>query len=114
MQILLLLVLTVALYFGAAFTGELLESQRIAGQVATLNLNIGQLKAQNARLSAAVAEAKTDTFVEQQARDKLGMVKPGDNPVIITNAPSAPPPPAPAVPAAPPTHWQQWASLFEH
>lgn len=114
MQILLLLVLTVALYFGVAFTGELLESQRIAGQMATLNLNIGQLKAENARLSAAVAEAKTDTFVEQQARDKLGMVKPGDNPIIVTNAPPAPPPPAPAAAPPPPSHWQRWASLFEH
>lgn len=114
MQILLLLVLTVALYFGAAFAGELIESQRIATQVTSLNLTIGQLKARNVQLTAAVAEAKTDTFVEQQARDKLGMVKPGDNPVIITNTPPPPPPPAPAAAPPTPTHWQQWASLFEH
>ena len=112
MQILLLLVLTVALYFGAAFTGELIESQRIAAQVTALNLNIGQLKTQNARLSAMVAEAKTDTFVEQQARDKLGMIKPGDNPVIVTNLPSAAPSAAPPAPTPTPTHWQQWAYLF--
>ncbi|HEU0167780.1 MAG TPA: septum formation initiator family protein [Chloroflexota bacterium] len=111
MQILLLLVLTVALYFAAALAGELIASQRIDQQVTSLNHDIGVLKTQNQQLTAQVGDAKSDAFVERQARDMLGLVKPGDYPVVVVNAP-APPPPAPP-PAAPKlAHWQVWAKLL--
>ena len=111
MQILLLLVLTVALYFAAAFTGELLSSQRIDQQVSSLSADIVRLQADNKRLSSAVAGAKTDAFVEREARDRLGLVRPGDVPVVVVNAPAPPPPPPPA-PAAPLPHWQRWLTVL--
>ena len=111
MQILLLLVLTVALYFAAALAGELIASQRIDQQVASLNHEIASLQTQNQQLARQVVDAKSDAFVERQARDMLGLVKPGDYPVVVVNAPG-PPPPAPPPPAPKLAHWQQWAKLL--
>ena len=111
MQLLLLLVLTVALYFGAALAGEMIASQRIDQQEAALNTQIHQLQTANAGLKARVQDAQTDAFVERQARDELGLVRQGDVPVIVVNAP-APPPPAPPAPAPKPAHWQNWAALL--
>ncbi len=111
MQILLLLVLTVALYFAAAFAGELIDSHRIGQQVASLSADIDRLRADNIRLKGEVNEASSDAFVERQAREELGLVHPGDVPVVIGNAPApAPPPPSPA--PTPKAHWQQWRDLL--
>lgn len=111
MQILLLLVLTVALYFAAAFSGELIASQRIGREAAGLTADIAKLRADNSRLKAAVAEASSDAYVERQAREQLGLVRAGDVPVVIANAPTpAPPAPTPAPP--PEMHWQKWRDLL--
>ena len=111
MQILLLLVLTVALYFAAAFAGELIASHRIDQQVVSLTSDIDRLRANNARLKAAVAEASSDAYVERQAREELGLVRPGDTPVVVVNAPTpAPPPPAPT--PVPKAHWEKWRDLL--
>jgi len=111
MQILLLLVLTVALYFAAAFSGELIASERIDRQVATISADIERLRADNKRLKASVAEASSDAFVEREARERLGLVRPGDVPVVITNVPTpAPAPPAPA--PKPKADWENWRQLL--
>src|SRR5581483_1854004 len=110
MQILLLLVLTVALYFAAAFAGELIASQRIDREVNSLTQDIGRLRADNQRLTADVAQARSDAFVEQEARDRLGLVRPGDVPVVVVNAPAPAPPPPPPAPA-PKTHLQSWLAV---
>jgi len=111
MQILLLLVLTVALYFAAAFAGELIASKRIDTQVTAITLDINRLRADNTRLKAQVAEGRTDAYVEQQARDRLGLVRTGDVPVMVVNAPTPAPAPPPQAPA-PKAHWQMWAELL--
>src|SRR5579884_1880627 len=111
LQVLLLLVLTVALYFAAAFSGELIASERIGRQIASISDDIDRLKAENVRLKAAVAEARSDAFVEQEARDRLGLVRPGDVPVVVVNAPAPAPPPPPPAPA-PKTHLQSWLAVL--
>ena len=110
MQILLLLVLTVALYFAAAFSTELIAGQRITSQASALNVEIAALQAQNKQLKEQVAQASGDAYVERQARDQLGLVRTGDTPVVITNLPNpAPPPPTPT--PAPKTHLQKWKDV---
>ncbi len=107
MQILLLLVLTVALYFAVAFAGELIASQRIESQVSALNVDIARLQNDNTRLTSQVAEARSDAFIEHEARDRLGLIRAGDTAVVVVNAPvpAATPTPAPPKPRA---HWQNW------
>jgi len=111
MQILLLLVLTVALYFGVAFSGQLMTAQQIDRQVAAISAQIDQLQADNTRLKAQVAEASSDAYIEREARDRLGLVRQGDVPVVISNVPTpTPPPPKPA--PSPKPHWQNWHDAF--
>ncbi|HLY66414.1 MAG TPA: septum formation initiator family protein [Chloroflexota bacterium] len=107
----LLLVLTVALYFAAAFSAELIASQRIDVQIRTINADIDRLQADNTRLKAEVADAHTDAFVEREARDRLGLVRTGDVPVVVVNAPTPAPLPAAPPPAAR-AHWQNWLSVL--
>ncbi|MHB8619457.1 MAG: septum formation initiator family protein [Chloroflexota bacterium] len=111
MQILLLLVLTVSLYFAAAFTNEMLDAQQIDHQVTALDANITLLRARNQELQAKVRDAQTAAFAEREARDKLGLIKPGDVPVIVVNVPTPQPAPTPA-PAPSPPHWEQWKTLL--
>lgn len=111
MQILLLLVLTVALYFVVAFAGELLTNQRIDRQTASLSADIGRLRTENQQLRTQVAAAHTNGFVEQEARDRLGLIQPGDTPVVVVNAPAPSPPPPPPTPTPAP-HWQHWAETL--
>jgi cell division protein DivIC len=111
MQILLLLVLTVALYFAAAFAGELIASQRIDAQVRAITLDIDRLRVDNTRLKSQVTEAKTDAFVEREARERLGLVRPGDVPVVVVNAPAPAKLPDPA-PPPPKAHWERWRELL--
>ncbi len=111
MQILLLLVLTVALYFGAAFSGQLITARQIDRQLATISTDIDRLQADNNRLKAQVAEASSDAYVEREARDRLGLIRQGDTPVVISNVPT--PAPLPAKPApSPKAHWQNWRDAF--
>ena len=111
MQILLLLVLTVALYFAAALAGELIASQRIDKQLVSMSTEIQRLHTDNARLTSQVAEAQTNAFVEREARDLLGLVRSGDVPVVVVNAPTpAPPPPTPT--PVPASHLQNWAAVL--
>jgi cell division protein DivIC len=111
MQILLLLVLTVAVYFAVAFSGELIASRRISQQAASITADITRLKADNTRLKTAVAEASSDAFVEREARERLGLVRSGDVPVMIGNLPPPTPPPPKPTPT-PKTHWQKWRDLL--
>jgi len=113
LQVLLLLVLTVALYFVAGFSGQIYQTRQIAQQTRDLRAQIKHLQSEHATLTQAVSQAGTPAFVEQQARDQLGMIRPGDVPVVIVNAPKPTPPASPTAPAPAPTHWQQWAALLQ-
>jgi cell division protein FtsL len=111
MQILLLLVLTVALYFGAAFSGQLITARQIDRQLGSISADIDRLQADNDRLKAQVAEASSDAYIERQARDRLGLVRQGDTPVVVSNVPTPTPlPPKPA--PSPKAHWQNWHDAF--
>jgi len=65
---------------------------------------------QNKELKKDLAQAKTSQFLDQQARDKLFLTKPGEEQVIIPNDLL---PHAKAVIATKPVPtWQQWVNLF--
>jgi cell division protein FtsB len=53
---------------------------------------------QNAKLAATAAQLQTDAEIERLARERYGLVKPGEKPFVITPAPgsatAAPAPPA--------------------
>lgn len=67
-------------------------------------------KAQNQKLKAQYAQAQTPEFIESQARNKLFLVKPGEQSVIIPD--SLLPTTKTAKPIKSFSNWQQWLELF--
>jgi cell division protein FtsB len=47
-----------------------------------------ELRNQNSRLKGEVSEASNPSYVDNEARKKLGLVRPGEVEVIISHAPS--------------------------
>ena len=72
-----LAVLTVSF---AAYGGpSLMRVWTLMKEVESLEREVGALRADAARLTAEVDRLRTDPdYIEQIARDKLGLVKPGD------------------------------------
>lgn len=72
-----------------------------------------KLRAENTRLKEEVAVAGEQSFIEREARERLGLVKPGEVVVILpsekeaTGSGEAVSEEKPARPI-----WQQWISLF--
>ena len=64
----------------AAFGGQTLtRAWTLKKEVESLEREVGALRAETARLTADVDRLRTDPdYIEQIARDKLGLVKPGD------------------------------------
>ncbi|MFI5265151.1 MAG: septum formation initiator family protein [Candidatus Levyibacteriota bacterium] len=67
-----------------------------------------QLQKEQAYLSQKLYFAKTDTFVEDEARQKLGLVRPGEQ--IVVDQKIGPLQPK-SEPIARP-NWQKWWNLF--
>lgn len=61
------------------------------------------LQAENARLARESKRLSTDSEIERLARQKYGLVRPGQTPFVILPAPivTTPPPPSSTVPPAP-------------
>ena len=69
-------------------------------------------QAENATLKRKLAAAQGNTFVEQQARDKLFLVKPGEEQVILPGNLDKTKQMETTMQVAP--NWQQWIHLFFH
>lgn len=72
---------------------------------------LDRLRAENEALLRENALAKDPSFIEREARERLGLVKPGEVVVILPDkeatSPATDEPTTPARPV-----WQQWLGLF--
>ena len=103
------------LLYALLATGQkAVENYRLNQQAEELRTQVVSLRDQNIQLQQQLVQARTDEAVESIARERLGLVKPGDNPVVLlppetskdagarpSSAPVSPPPP-----------WQQWWNFF--
>ena len=72
-------VVVLAVSFAAYGGQSLTRVWALKKEVESLEREVGALRADTARLSAEVERLRTDPdYIEQIARDKLGLVKPGD------------------------------------
>jgi cell division protein FtsB len=99
------------------FVGQVMQSARLESQRAALEVEVATMRAENGRLSGAVAFAESDVYVEQVARSELGYAREGD--VVIlprvaapTVAPDLVSAPAPAPAPALPPNWLRWWQAF--
>jgi cell division protein FtsL len=101
MRLALFLVVLVGLLFAFVYPTRTFLDQRADTHKARSQLEM--LQAENARLGREAKRLSTDSEIEQLAREKYGLVKPGERPFVILPAPSSTVPPAPSstVPPAP-------------
>ena len=108
------------LLYALVMTGQkAVENYQLNQQADALRTQIVGLRAQNVQLQQQIEDARTDTAIETIAREQLGLVKPGDHPLVLLSdgsTASAATAAAAAQPTAPPPSpdptWRQWWSYF--
>ena len=116
------------LLYALVATGQkAVENYQLNQQADELRSQIVDLRAQNMQLQQQIEQARTDSAIETIAREQLGLIKPGDHPVVIVDRDSESPsipseaalptasgaasgPPASAAQPSPP--WRQWWDYF--
>ena len=118
-----LLVLAAGLLFLTIAPARQVLRQR--AQISDLERSLSSIKNENKSLRDETNRLNTDAYIEEQARLRLGLIKPGEEPYMIvppkqtTPAPAAGAKPAPKKAAAPkPVPWYQqvidyFSSLFK-
>jgi cell division protein FtsL len=100
MQLALILVVLVGLLFAFVYPTRTFLDQRDETNKARAQLEV--LQTENARLARESKRLSTDAEIERLARQKYGLVRPGERPFVILPAPSSTvPPPTSSVPVAP-------------
>jgi cell division protein FtsL len=103
------------LLFALVATGQkAVENYRLNQQADALRVEIKGLRDQNVQLQKDIETARTDTAIETIAREQLGLIEPGDHPVVLVSQPSAvqPAPPQAEPPEPPEPVWRQWLDYF--
>lgn len=91
-----------------------LDAYRVQQQVEGMRREIAYLQARNLDLQAELSSGRLDEDIEHIAREELGLIRPGDNPVVLiwprdgTRPPSSPD----LLPADREVVWRSWVSLF--
>jgi cell division protein FtsB len=110
------LVVPLLLYALVATGQKALDNYRLNQEAAGLRTEVLQLREQNIQLQGQIEQARTDAAIETIAREQLGLIKPGDHPLVFVSdaaQPAAAPAPASPTAASPPTPvWRQWWDYF--
>ena len=109
------LVVPLLLYALVATGHKAVENYRLNRDADALRAEIVGLRSENVQLQQQIEQARTDTAIETIAREQLGLIKPGDHPLVLlpqSAQPAPVPTPAPAPPPAPPAWRQWWDYLF--
>jgi cell division protein FtsL len=107
------------LLYALVATGQkALDNYGLNQQADQLRAEVTALRTENIQLQQQIEAARSDTAIERIARQQLGLVKPGDKPVVLVDV-DAPPAERPSMPAArrDPTLsaqpiWRQWWDYF--
>jgi cell division protein FtsL len=108
------LVVPLVLYALVATAQKALENYRLNQEADALRNDVVVLRTENVQLQKQVEDARTDAAIETIAREQLGLIKPGDHPLVLVSQaaqPPAAPTPAPAPPPPSPI-WRQWWDYF--
>jgi cell division protein FtsL len=104
------LVVPLLLYALVATGQKAVDNYRLNREADALRTEILALRSNNIQLQKQIEQARTDTAIETIAREQLGLIKPGDHPLVLVSpaaqSPAAAPTPIPTAP--PPPAWRQW------
>lgn len=111
------LVVPLLLYALVATGQKAVDNYRLNREADRLRAEIVALRSENVHLQQQIEDARTDTAIETIAREQLGLIKPGDHPVVLVGQPTEQPIPTrvgpPATEAATnKAPWRQWWDYF--
>lgn len=110
-RVVFLIVLIVSVFSIRNLSINIVELWRKHDLLALAKRELEQEKQKQERLKKELARVESEAFVEEQARNKLFLVKEGESELVVTKAPSATSsaqsPPRPQKPT-----WIQWWELF--
>ena len=105
-------VLVICIAIGIGIVRSVYTLSQKKGIIAERQQVLTQLTAKNRQLQEELMEATSPAFIEQAARDKLGLVRVGETVVIMDKSnPSADGPNNQKNPLESPS-WKQWWQLF--
>ena len=83
-----LIIVPMLIYAGVSIGGRWIQTRGLVADAEALQDEVIQARTENQRIQTAIAVARTDQSIESVAREELGLIKPGDTPVILL-APTA-------------------------
>jgi cell division protein FtsL len=108
------LVVPLLLYALVATGQKALDNYRLNREAEALRAEIVALRTENVQLQGRIEQARTDAAIETIAREQLGLIKPGDRPLVLVSDGPAPAalPREVAQSDPPPPVWRQWWDYF--
>jgi len=74
----------VFIYLGSSYAAGFIEIWRMRGEIRQIQEEIAAAEARNDALRQELDYLLSDEYIEKVAREELGLVKPGETPVIVT------------------------------
>ncbi|MBO0780930.1 MAG: septum formation initiator family protein [Ktedonobacteraceae bacterium] len=102
----------VAFLFGSL--AQAWSNSQLMQQVQNENKKLQQIQAQHTQLVQAADHFKDPAVIENEARQQLGYIRPGEQPVVIvgSNQQGQQNTQPPQKKASPPGFWQEWWKIF--
>lgn len=82
-RLLLVVNFLVIAFLGVSLSREVVRSRAIGAEIAQLQAQADELAAQNIDLSELRTAMQTESYIEREARLKLGLKKPGEKVVVV-------------------------------
>jgi cell division protein FtsB len=117
-KIVAIVTFTLVAVLSVDFGRKALENYQIRRQVEWLQQQVKAEQDTNQALQDRLEYAQSDAYVEEAARESLGLVKVGEVPVVVVQGAQSPSSTSTqegttAAPGGEPTpYWQQWRDLF--
>lgn len=98
------------------FAGEYSRDRDLSAEIVRLQSQAADLEAANVQAAQQSRDLASDQAAEREARLKLGLMRPGEEVVVVRGAPTtASSDVSDAVPASPPLPiWRKWLKYFFH
>jgi cell division protein DivIC len=78
------------IYAGVTIGGRWIQARTLAVEAESLRNEVVSARAENQQLQTRIAIARSDQAIESIAREELGLIKPGDTPVVLIGASMTP------------------------
>ena len=104
-------ILAFEIYLIISFSRSVWELWQNQDEVEKAKVKVETLRSENNKLKSELEYAKSEEFLEREARDKLHFVKSDETVVVIPDAVMRAAT-ASAAPTPPPPKWEQWMKLF--